>query len=242
MKLAINRKSNIPLHVQTENLLRALITEQEYKDGKIFPNELHLAAKLGVSRATVRLAISKLVSEGLIVRKKRYGTKVANLPFSSKSTNWHSFSQEMIMQGLPVQNFEFHVCWEFPDKALCCFFEINADREILKMERVRGTNDEPIVYFASYFHPRVGLTGEEDFRSPLYELLEKEYSVIPSLSKDEISAKAADSFIAQKLGVEEGSPILFRKRFIFDQGQRPIEYNIGYYKSDAFIYSIETSR
>jgi GntR family transcriptional regulator len=42
------------------------------------------------------------------------------------------------------------------------FFEIKPDRKILKMERVRGKPDEPFVYFASYFHPRVGLTGEED--------------------------------------------------------------------------------
>jgi GntR family transcriptional regulator len=122
------------------------------------------------------------------------------------------------------------------------FFEIKPDRKILKMERVRGKPDEPFVYFASYFHPRVGLTGEEDFKQPLYEMLENEHSVIATLSKEEISAKAADSFIASKLRIPTGSPVLFRKRFVFDQGERPIEFNLGYYKADSFVYTVESSR
>jgi GntR family transcriptional regulator len=35
---------------------------------------------------------------------------------------------------------------------------------------------------------------------------------------------------------------LFRKRFVFDQGERPIEYNLGYYKADSFVYTVESRR
>jgi GntR family transcriptional regulator len=73
-------------------------------------------------------------------------------------------------------------------------------------------------------------------------MLEQEHSVVATLSKEEISAKAADTFIAGKLKVAIGSPVLFRKRFVFDQGERPIEYNLGYYKADSFVYSVESSR
>ena len=110
------------------------------------------------------------------------------------------------------------------------------------MERVRGTSDAPFVYFISYFHPRIGLTGDEDFKRPLYELLELEYSTVASLSKEEIRAHAADDFIAAKLRLSNDSPVLFRKRFVFDQGERPIEYNLGYYKADSFVYTVESRR
>ena len=66
--------------------------------------------------------------------------------------------------------------------------------------------------------------------------------VVATLSQEEISAKAADKFIANKLEIEQGSPILFRKRFVFDQGDRPIEYNLGYYTADSFIYTNESRR
>lgn len=242
MKYSIDHKSPIPLHIQTEMLLRDIIAEEEYKNGKTLPNEVELAKQLAISRTTLRQAINKLVFEGLLIRKKRTGTKVSQGAVSSKSNNWLSFSQEMKLRGIVIKNFELHVTWVFPDEALANFFEIKADRKILKMERVRGKPNEPFVYFASYFHPRVGLTGDEDFKKPLYEMLENDHSVIASLSKEEISAKAADAFIAAKLKVEVGSPVLFRKRFVFDRGERPIEFNLGYYKADSFVYTVESSR
>jgi GntR family transcriptional regulator len=239
---SIDHKSPMPLHAQAEMLLRQLIQEEDYQNGKVLPNEVELAKKLAISRTTLRQSINKLVFEGLLVRKKRSGTRVAQNAVSSKSNNWLSFSQEMKLRGIPIRNFELHVTWVTPDEQLTNFFDIKPDRKVLKMERVRGRPDEPFVYFVSYFHPRVGLTGDEDFKRPLYEMLEQEHHVIATLSKEEISAVAADSLIAEKLRVTSGSPLLFRKRFVFDQGERPIEYNLGYYKANSFVYTVESTR
>jgi len=242
MKYTLDHKSPIPLHAQAETLLRKLIAEEDYQNGKTLPNEIDLAKKLAISRSTLRQAINKLVVEGLLVRKKRFGTKVAQASISSKSKNWLSFSQEMQLRGITIKNFELQVSWVLPSEEIASFFEIKKDRSVLKLERVRGRPDEPFVYFVSYFHPRVGLTGEEDFRKPLYELLESEHSVIATLSKEEISAKSADALIAEKLKTPIGSAVLFRKRFVFDHGERPIEFNLGYYKADSFVYTVESTR
>ncbi|WP_346237029.1 GntR family transcriptional regulator [Niabella insulamsoli] len=242
MKLTIDHKSHVPLHIQAEQLLRTLISDPEYAGGKLLPNEVDLAKQLAISRTTIRQALNKLVYEGLLIRKKGIGTKVAMKSVSSRSNNWLSFSQEMNARGIPIKNFELHLSWVLPPEEVANFFEVNTDKKILKLERLRGRPEEPFVYFISYFHPRVGLTGEEDFKRPLYDILEKDHLVIATLSKEEISAKSADKFIASKLEIEAGSPVLFRKRFVFDQGDRPIEYNLGYYKADAFIYTNESRR
>src|SRR5688572_25961400 len=141
----------------------------------------------------------------------------------------------MNARGINVKNFELHLTWVKPDEKVANFFDISMDKKVLKLERLRGKIEGPFVYFISYFHPRVGLTGEEDFKRPLYDILEKDHSVIATLSKEEVSAIAADKFTAAKLEVESGSPILLRKRFVFDQGERPIEYNLGYYRGDSFV-------
>jgi GntR family transcriptional regulator len=242
MRYSIDHKSSVALHVQAENLLRQLITEEQYQNGKNIPNEVDLADMLGISRTTLRMAINKLVFEGLLIRKKRAGTKVAPAAVSSKSNNWLSFSQEMKLRGIPIKNFELHVSWTLPDSKLASFFNINEDQPVLKMERVRGKPEEPFVFFASFFHPRVGLSPDDDFKRPLYELLELEHGVIATLSKEEIRAIGADEIIAEKLLVPVGSPILFRKRYVYDQEERPIEYNVGYYKADSFIYTVESTR
>jgi len=242
MKISLNHKSPIPLHIQAEELLRKMINHPEYKDGKFLPNEIDLANQLAISRTTLRQALNKLVYEGLLIRKKGVGTKVADAKISSKSVNWLSFSQEMTARGIPIKNFELHVSWIYPTEVIANFFNIKTDQKILKLERLRGRPEVPFVYFVSYFHPRTGLTGEENFKRPLYDILENEYNIVIELSREEISAMTADKFIASKLEIEMGSPILFRKRFVYDQAERPIEYNLGYYKADSFIYTVESRR
>lgn len=243
MKLSIDHSSPIPLHVQAEELLRSLINTAEYRDGKLLPNEIALSKKLAISRATLRQALNKLVYEGLLVRKKGVGTKVASAQsISSKSKNWLSFSQEMEARGIPIRNFELHISWVFPDQKIANFFELKSEHKVLKLVRLRGRPEGPFVYFESYFHPRIGLTGDEDFKRPLYDMLEKEHNTVAYVSKEEISAILADDFIAKKLETEKGSAILFRKRFVYDVAERPIEYNLGYYKADSFVYTVESRR
>lgn len=242
MKLSLDHKNHVPLHVQAEQLLRNLIKDPQFANGKLLPNEVDLAKQLAISRTTLRQALNKLVYDGLLIRKKGIGTRVAGTAVSSKSNNWLSFSQEMQTRGIPIKNYELHVSWVHPEEAIANFFQIAPDKKVLKLERLRGRPEAPFVYFVSFFHPRIGLTGEEDFNTPLYEMLEKNHHIVVNLSKEEISAKPASKFIAEKLEIPQGDPVLFRKRFVYDRGERPIEYNLGYYKADSFVYTVESRR
>ena len=83
MKFSIDHKSPVPLHIQAENLLRTMINDPEHLNGKFLPNEVELAKQLAISRSTLRQALNKLVYEGLLIRKKGIGTKVAEPVISS---------------------------------------------------------------------------------------------------------------------------------------------------------------
>jgi GntR family transcriptional regulator len=242
MKITLNHGSSIPLHVQIEEQLREAIKSEEYQKGVKLPNEVALSKQLGISRATLRQSINKLVYEGLLMRKKGVGTFVKKSSISSKAQNWLSFSQEMKALGIETKNYELHLSWVKPTEELCLFFDIKEDIRILKLERLRGKAEYPFVYFISYFNPRIGLTGNEDFSRPLYEILEQDFNSIVKLSKEEISAISADSYLAGKLEIKAGDPILKRKRFVFDPGSRPLEWNVGYYKADSFTYTLEFER
>ena len=86
------------------------------------------------------------------------------------------------------------------------------------------------------------MDGTENFTRPLYEILENDYNIIVKTSREEIRAAGADPFIAGKLEIEVGDPILIRKRFVSDINDLPIEYNIGWYRADSFSYKIESVR
>jgi GntR family transcriptional regulator len=218
-----------------------LIADPIYVNGKLLPKEVDLAKQMGISRTTLRLALNKLVYEGLLIRKKGIGTKVTGNVFNSISNNSLSFEQEMRARGISIKNYELHVSWVYPDEVVTNFFQINNDKKVLKLERLKGGGENPFVYFVSYFHPRVQLTGDEDLKRPLNEILE-DYKVVPNLLKEDISAKAAPKFIAEKLEIQQGEPILLTKRFVYDQVNKPILYNLGYFKADSFVYTIESRR
>ena len=238
----LNHKSGMPLHLQVEGMLREMIEHPEYKNGRLFPNEVDIAKRLGISRNTVRQATNKLVYEQLLVRKKGVGTKVARNNITTKLDKWASFTHEMDEKKIPFKTFSLQVSWVLADKEICKLFGVSAKTKILRLERVRGLKTGPVVYFISYFHPRVGLTGEEDFAKPLYEMLEEDYHTLASVSKEGISAILADKELSGILKVKLNAAILFRKRVVCDPGDRPIEYNIGYYRADRFTYTIDIAK
>lgn len=242
--MKIDHNSDKPLHIQAEEILRRLIESEEYKNGKLLPNEVELSAQLNISRNTLRQAINKLVFEGLLLRKKGFGTKVVKKGIVGGVKNWLSFSQEMKMLGIEIRNFELHISLKRPTEEIGTFFDLgsNSDSRCVVMERVRGKKEYPFVYFISYFNPNIPLTGEEDFTRPLYEMLETQYNIVVKTSKEEISARLAGEFIAEKLEIKSSDPILIRKRFVYDVNGTPIEYNIGYYRADSFTYTIEAER
>lgn len=242
--MKLDHTSPIPLHAQAESHLRELIKQEEYQKGKLLPNEVELSRQLNISRNTLRQAINQLVNEGLLVRKKGVGTKVVKKGIIGGVKNWLSFSQEMKMLGVSVRNFELHISNKFPNEEISDFFDIPEENKsrCFVLERVRGNQEYPFVYFISYFNPGIPFNGEEDFITPLYEMLQNRFDITVKTSKEEISARLAGDFIAEKLEIDANDPILVRKRMVYDDKGIPVEFNIGYYRADSFTYSIDSER
>ncbi len=242
MELKIDHNSPVPLHYQVEELLRKLIELPEYKNGGFLPKEVEFAKRLGISRNTIRQASNKLEYEGLLVRKKGVGTKVSQNTVTTSLDSWHSFTQEMSEKGVVFINFVIETKWVKADAKIADFMQTPEETELLCLVRLRGFEDGPFVYFESYFHPRIGLTGKEDFTRPLYDIIEHDYHVVPSISSERIRAKSASAITAKRLRIGRGDPVLVRERFVSDPGNRPIEYNIGFYIAEKFTYTIDIKR
>tara|TARA_R110002050_G_scaffold274283_2_gene418651 strand:- start:1142 stop:1876 length:735 start_codon:yes stop_codon:yes gene_type:complete len=234
----IDKTSNTPLHEQITNQLKELISHQEYTNGKLLPTEMDLASKFNVSRATVRQAIKTLVNEGLLERKKGAGTKVISGEIKGVGRKWQSFTQEMKSLGIEVYNYELHVFWENASEHICKFFKIPAKSKVLKLVRLRGSKSGPFVYFISYFNPAISLKGNENFNQPLYSILRESCGIIAAASQEYIIAINADEELSKKLEVEKNTALLKRTREVYDINKLPIEFNIGYYRSDKFTYTI----
>ncbi|MBV8254093.1 MAG: GntR family transcriptional regulator [Chitinophaga sp.] len=238
----LDHDSKVPLHLQAEEQLRKLIRDNHFRVGDTFPKETDLAKRWGISRNTLRQAISNLVKDGLLERKKRSGTTVRKKKITTDLANWLSFSHEMEDKGTPFKDLKHEVTIVKANKHVALQLQIPVGTPVVCLERTRSTGRNPMVYFESYFHPRIGLTGNENFKRPLYELLDEEFHTVPVYSQEEIKAIAASEQIAALLKIPAEAPVLERKRLVLDAGRKPIEYNICYYRSDWFTYSIEIKR
>ncbi|PDQ35092.1 MAG: hypothetical protein B5766_08195 [Candidatus Lumbricidophila eiseniae] len=79
MATVVDRKSPLPAWAQVERDLRALI-DQKLEIGSRLPTENELASIYGVSRITVRQALSGLADHGYVERRQGTGTFVADRP------------------------------------------------------------------------------------------------------------------------------------------------------------------
>lgn len=237
-----DHNSPVPLHIQAEELLLNIIKLSDYANGKMLPKEVELAKKLGVSRSTVRQAINRLSERNLIVRKKGIGTRVNKDMVVTRLDSWSSFSKEMLEKGKTLVNYEFNLKKVISDKTVSYKLGIDIDTKIYRLSRVRGVKDESKVYFISYFHPKLNMDKGYDYSRPLYDIIEESSGYVANVSKEEIMAIIANEKISKKLNIKIGDPVLKRERVVLDRSISPLEYNIGYYKADNFIYSVELRR
>lgn len=240
----IDHHSKLPLHVQVEELFRKLIKMEAYKKGALLPKEVDLANLWGVSRNTIRQATNKLEHEGLISRKKGVGTRVAEKKsLVTGLDHWYSFTREMQEKGINVINQSLKTEMIQPNEKICNFFNCPQDKKIFRLSKLKGEDSgDPIVYFESCFHPRIGIDKNEDFNMPLYSMLEEHYGVVVHRSRENISACQAGAVIGKKLKVPATFPLLKRERFVYDINGKAVEYNVGYYRSDKFTYTIDIKK
>jgi GntR family transcriptional regulator len=239
--MRIDHNSPLPLHAQVEKLVRGMLKQAKYRQGALLPPEAGMAERLGVSRNTVRAAISRLVQEGVLERKAGRGTRYVNQPLRTSLKNWPSFTREMKQRGIEVEVFFLDSGYVRPTKevarALRCA-DLEAAGRIVRMRRIRGYNKTPAVDSISWFHGRTGLQPDDDFSLPLYQLIHEKSGLTVDSSEEEISAAIAGKDLAERLACNSGDPILVRKRIVRDSAGREIEYNINYYRADRFVYGL----
>jgi len=240
--LRLDPQSHLPLHAQAEELMRRLIQRPEYKNGGLLPDEVSLSNRLGISRNTLRTAIGRLVAEGQLERKAGVGTRVLEAQVQSGVGAWHSFTREMKAKGVEVETYSTKAEWVPADGAAGRALQVSAKTEVLYLERVRGWDGEPEVVFQSYLHPRLGLSTNDDFQKPLYELIQERCSVVADQSAEELKAVAADHRLAKILDVPIKTPLLRRDRTVLDTGRRPVEFAIVHYRCDRFRLSLRLRR
>jgi GntR family transcriptional regulator len=236
------RQGGLPLHRKAEDSLRQLIASAEYTQGGLLPDELTLARRLGISRGTLRAAILRLVSEGVLERRAGVGTRVVQRSTESAITAWRSFSREMAQHGIKVQTFRLDLR-EVPAPAIVArALRISEDTAIQRLDRVRGWSNSPVLRSRSWFHPRVKLPKDESFSQPLYDRIRDISGLHADRASESFLADAAGAALARELRVRASTPLLLRRHTVSDTQGRPFEFAEVHYVSERFTLTLDLKR
>jgi len=84
----LDRAGKTPLAVQIYGAIRSAIETGRPASGARLPSWCDLAAQLGVSRGTVRVAYERLINEQFAIGMGSAGTRVAERPSPSSTPAW----------------------------------------------------------------------------------------------------------------------------------------------------------
>jgi len=236
----IRKLSNdgIPLYYQIKNDLRAQIEGGHLKPGDKLPSETELATLYNVSRMTVRQAITDLVEEGKLHRRRGVGTFVLHPRLVREHGSLVSFSEVLIAQGRSVRSViltkEVIEAGEFASS-----IEVDPADEIVHIRRLRYVDGLPVALEDNYLPSDPGLGIMEDVleHRSLYQLVEEHgHSLAKALQQ--IQARAATTEQARLLECEPGDPVLFGESVAFDNMGAVVLLTIACYRGDRYTMTM----
>lgn len=223
----LQRQRGAPLHHQVFLLMRDAIQGGRYAAGALLPSEAALAAGYGVSRVTLRNAMSALQAEGLVDKRQGVGTFVS--VHATIDSTLHAPHADLLAHIRQVgtttrARFVSRVVVPLPANARAFFGEA-ADGAFQRVERVRSSSGKPLFHVLAWLPQALARALSDralDTRS-LHDLLAAQGARMRS-GEQIVSAVLADPSTAHHLAVPVGAPLLLVRRFHRDQRDRAIAY------------------
>lgn len=235
--VVIDRASPVPLYHQLSEQLTAAIESGRLKPGDPFENELALAARLELSRPTVRRAIAELVSRGLLVRRRGVGTTVANEVIHRRA-ELSSLYDDLVRRGEKPRSEILELARDRINPTAAEALGLPEDTPFLYVRRRRLTGTVPTAVMNNYLPPHLADISEKDLRTRgLYDIL-RSRGVRPVIAHQVIGARRPTSSERRLLGLKSGDPLLTMTRRAYDAEGHPVEYGDHCYRYDQYAFDV----
>jgi GntR family transcriptional regulator len=238
---AVDRASPIPLWFQVSQHLERAIGSGSLPQGTLLENEIQLAARLGISRPTMRKAMEQLVDQGLVVRRRGIGTRVVQ-PKVRRPLELTSLHDDLASSG------------QKPATSVLLFEIIGANAEVasrlriaegdpvVHIERLRTAREQPIARMTNFLPADiVGFDEAALEESGLYDLLGRSGVHLHSATQT-VGARTATAAEARQLGEARGAALLTMERETLDEHGTTVEYASHLYAASRYSFEINLVR
>jgi GntR family transcriptional regulator len=228
-----------PLYLQLKRWIVDAIERGEISPGDALPSERDLAARVDVSRVTVRKALLHLVKEGVLVQRHGSGTFVApqTQRVEQSLSQLTSFTEDMARRGMAVRAEWLDKGLYYPSPEETIILGLSADDQVARISRLRLTGDMPLAIERASLSMRV-LPDPEAITDSLYKHLDR-HGNRPVRAIQRIRAANLGAEDAALLKVPEGSAGLNIERTSYLASGRVIEYTRSIYRGDTYDFVAE---
>ncbi len=230
-----------PAYRQIEQGLLDLIDTGSLVPGDRMPPERDLAARLGVSRMTLRQALDGLVRRGLLVRHGGRGTFVAARKVEQDLRVLRSYPEELRGQGVDGQTRILRLDQVPAPAHVATALDIERGVLVHQIERLRRAGGEPLVLESAWVEvARLPELSQQTVASSLWELLATAgQAVVRAVERLEPVVAGAQE--ARLLRVVIGAPLMLVQRTAYDAGGRAVEHAVGVFRGDRASFVVEVS-
>ena len=241
----IDRSSYIPFYAQVQDAIKEYIEHGDASPGDQLPSEPDLCRLFDVSRTVIRQALRGLESEGLIVRHKGRGTFIAEPKIGeSLFQELTGFYQDMSRKGHPPVSRVLKQAIISANAKVAAFLQLPPETLVIRIDRVRYVNNEPIVLVTTYLpHALCPKLVETDLSNrSLYDYLHEEYGLVIARGRRILEAIVASEHEAGLLDVTEGAPLISLQSVSYLEDGTPLEYYHALHRGDRSMFEVELIR
>ena len=240
--------TTVPLYSRIQETLRSEIVAGRSPPGGRLPSETELAKTFSTTRTTVRQALARLTSEGLIVRRMGSGTFVADKRVEGhiEAQRPQSFEEQMQAAGGHV-TFRLIGFEAMPATAqIAGELNIVQGELVYRLQRLRLVDGEIIGLEDRYMISWVGaaVSAAALTSQPAVGMVEAALGSLLGGMDVAVGAIAASSSTARLLKIRSGTPVLVRTHTFFDQNGTAVLIGQSIYRGDKyrFIYGFGRRR
>ncbi len=230
------------LSEQVKAHLKARILSHEFADGRI-PPEMELASELGVSRTTVREALSRLESEGSIYRKQGVGTFVNESGLQFKPPQDELWSYEAVFQAhgyTPATRVSSCERVAAPPE-VAQTLRLSPREPVWAMRKLFLEDDRPVILADNFVPTRLAPAeslSEEDAQWPIYTLLERFGRISLAYYLTDLVPVAADATLERLLALPLRAPLLSFAETGYSPDHQPIVRAYSYFRDDSLRFRL----
>lgn len=220
---------------QAKAHIKELILEGQFEDGRI-PSESDLANELGVSRTTIRDALSRLEIEGTVYRKQGSGTFINRPGLQIKSRLDEIWSYEAVLEAHGYQPSVqlLKVFQEQPSEAIRNNLGLQPGEEVTVLQKLFSEDSEPVIFTENHI-PSRSIPQEldkEQLTIPVYELVELCCQQTLNFYLSEVVPMVADEELAELLNVKINTPLLALEEIGYNDENEPILWARSIFRDD----------